>query len=216
MNRKLLLLILDGWGIGDRSKSDAVFNAETPVFEELLNKYPHSTLKTSGLDVGLPEGQMGNSEVGHLNIGAGRVVHQDLVKINNAITDESFSQNLELRKAIEYCVEHQKPIHLMGLVSDGGVHASQEHLHYLCKVLNDTDIPQIFIHAFLDGRDTDPLSGKGFISRLLDEIRNYQKVHLSSIVGRYFAMDRDLRWGRTKKAYELLLNKEGDNHEDPL
>jgi len=206
--KKLALLILDGWGKGDHSKADAIWNAKTPFMDGLMKKYPNSELKTSGEDVGLPEGQMGNSEVGHLNIGAGRVVYQDLVRINKAVEDGSLAKNKVLNEAFNYAKKNEKDLHIMGLVSDGGVHSSQEHLHALCRMAKKKGLKNVFIHAFMDGRDTDPKSGLGFIENL-EKVCKKTGVKIASVVGRYYAMDRDKRWERIKWAYDLLVSGKG-------
>lgn len=206
--KKVALLILDGWGIGDHSKSDAIANANTPFVDSLYKAYPHSTLKTSGEDVGLPDGQMGNSEVGHLNIGAGRVVYQDLALINKAIKEKTIDENETLNAAFDYAKKNNKNIHLLGLVSDGGVHSSQEHLHYLCDMAKRKGLSNVFIHAFTDGRDTDPKSGLHYLSQLENHLKT-SVGKIASVVGRYYSMDRDNRWERVKIAYDLLVKGEG-------
>ena len=206
--KKVALLILDGWGLGDGSKSDAIANAQTPFVTSLYKKYPHNTLRTSGEDVGLPEGQMGNSEVGHLNIGAGRVVYQDLALINKAIREKTIDKNDQLIKAFEFAKQNNKSLHLMGLVSEGGVHSSQLHLHYLCDLAKAYELPNVFIHAFTDGRDTDPKSGLEYLKNLQNHIKN-SPAKIASVIGRYYAMDRDKRWERIKFAYDLLLHGTG-------
>ena len=204
MAKKALLMILDGWGIGNRSKADVIFNTPTPYMDYLMANYPHAQLLASGENVGLPDGQMGNSEVGHLNIGAGRVVYQDLVKINRAIADGSIRQNKEIVAAYSYAKETGKKLHLMGLVSNGGVHSSLEHLFCLCDIAREYGLDNAFVHCFMDGRDTDPKSGKGFIEQL---VKRGDKV--ASIIGRYYSMDRDKRWERVKLGYDQLVNGEG-------
>jgi 2,3-bisphosphoglycerate-independent phosphoglycerate mutase len=206
--KKLALIILDGWGIGDESRSDAMAHAHIPFYNELLQKYPHARLNTFGELVGLPEGQMGNSEVGHMNIGAGRVVYQDLVRINKEVRDGKLASNPVLLDAFAYARKHQKAVHFMGLVSDGGVHASQEHLHKLCDLAEAAGLKNVFIHAFTDGRDTDPHSGAGFIEKLEAHIRPLS-ARIASVVGRYYAMDRDKRWERIQIAYDLLVHGKG-------
>ena len=208
MNKKALLMILDGWGIGDHSKADVIFNTPTPYWDYLVKNYPHSQLRACGEDVGLPEGQMGNSEVGHQNIGAGRVVYQDLVKINLACRDNSILKNPEIVSAFTYAKEQGKNIHFMGLVSDGGVHSSLDHLFKLCDIAKAYDLDDTFIHCFMDGRDTDPKSGKGFIERLSAHCVE-TKGKIASVIGRYYAMDRDNRWERVKEAYDLLVEGKG-------
>jgi 2,3-bisphosphoglycerate-independent phosphoglycerate mutase len=211
-HRKSALIILDGWGIGDRSASDAVFNANTPVYDQLIATQPWSKLKTSGEDVGLPDGQMGNSEVGHLNIGAGRVVYQDLVRINIACRENSIDSHPEITAMIDYVKKNNKSLHLMGLVSDGGVHSSQEHLHHLLNICANNNLKNVFVHAFTDGRDTDPKSGKEFIASLEKHIAKSIGC-LATITGRYYAMDRDKRWERVKIAYDALVNGVGKSAE---
>lgn len=206
--KKVALLILDGWGYGKRDHSDAIFNANTPVFDQLLKDYPNATLHTDGEFVGLPDGQMGNSEVGHLNIGAGRVVYQDLVKINKACADDTIASNTELLKAFEYAKENDKKVHFLGLVSDGGIHSHQNHLIKLCQIAANNGVKESFIHAFTDGRDTDPNGGIGFLKQVEEAIEPYP-TKIASVIGRYFAMDRDLRWERIKKAYELMVYGKG-------
>jgi 2,3-bisphosphoglycerate-independent phosphoglycerate mutase len=213
MNKKAILIILDGWGLGDLSKSDAIYNAFTPFMDACLKQYPSSQLLTHGENVGLPEGQMGNSEVGHLNIGAGRIVYQDLVKINKEIENGNFFKHPVLLQAIRHANEQNVNIHLMGLVSDGGVHSSQEHLHALCDLMKQQNARNVYIHAFTDGRDTDPHSGKGYIEKLLRHLNN-SKGELVSIIGRYYAMDRDKRWERIKLAYDLLVHGKGKPAQD--
>lgn len=207
-NKKVVLMILDGWGIGDHSKADVIFNAQTPFIDSLYDSYPHSQLLTDGINVGLPKGQMGNSEVGHLNIGAGRIVYQDLAKINKAVEEGTFFQNKVLLKAIEKAKKENKNLHFIGLVSEGGVHSSQQHLHALCDLANEHQLRNVFIHAFTDGRDCDPKSGLGFLQNLSKKIEN-TNVKLVSVIGRYYAMDRDKRWERVKLAYDLLIHGKG-------
>lgn len=208
MSKKAALIILDGWGIGNKSHSDAVFNANTPITDSLTQNYPCATLRTDGENVGLPDGQMGNSEVGHMNIGAGRVVWQMLAKINKDFKDGTVSNNSTLIKAVETAKQNGGRLHLMGLISDGGVHAHVDHAAGLCKIASEMGVENIYVHAFLDGRDTDPKSGAGFISHL-EKAMIGTTGKIASIVGRYFAMDRDLRWERVKKAYDLVVNGTG-------
>lgn len=208
MAKKVGLIILDGWGIGNKSESDAIFNANTPYMDSLLAKYSNATLLTSGEEVGLPEGQMGNSEVGHLNIGAGRIVYQELTRINKSIREGAFFKNEQLIQAFTEAKSKNTAVHFIGLVSKGGVHSSQEHLYALAKMAQDHGVESSFIHAFTDGRDCDPKSGLGFIQELEDEISN-TNTRIASIIGRYFAMDRDNRWERVKKAYDLLVKGQG-------
>jgi 2,3-bisphosphoglycerate-independent phosphoglycerate mutase len=205
---KALLMILDGWGIGNHGKADVIFNTPTPYWDYLLETYPHSQLQASGENVGLPDGQMGNSEVGHLNIGAGRVVYQDLVKINLACRNNSITENPAIIAAYSYAKKTGKNIHFMGLASDGGVHSSLDHLYKLCDIAREYGIDNAYIHCFMDGRDTDPKSGKGFIEQL-DAHTKKSAGKIASIIGRYYAMDRDKRWERVKEAYDLLVNGTG-------
>ena len=215
MNKKALLMILDGWGIGDRSKSDVIYVTPTPHWDALLARYPHSQLQASGENVGLPDGQMGNSEVGHLNIGAGRVVYQDLVKINRACRDNSIMQNPEIVRAFTTARDTGHAIHFMGLVSDGGVHSSIDHLYKLCEIAREYGLTKVYIHCFMDGRDTDPHSGKGFIEALQQHTAR-TAGRIASIVGRYYAMDRDKRWERVREAYDLLTAGKGTPATDPV
>ncbi len=209
MSKHVGLIILDGWGIGDRSESDAIYHAKTPFMDELMNNYPNATLTTFGEKVGLPEGQMGNSEVGHLNIGAGRIVYQELTRINKSIRDGEFFKNETLIRAFEEAKNNGSRIHFMGLVSKGGVHSSQEHLYALCQMAKEYGIENAFIHAFTDGRDCDPTSGLRFVKELEDEITD-TPAKVVSVIGRYYAMDRDNRWERIKKAYDLMVHGVGD------
>ena len=208
MANKALLMILDGWGIGNKGKADVIYNTPTPYWDYLIQTYPNSQLQASGENVGLPDGQMGNSEVGHLNIGAGRVVYQDLVKINKACESGSIMQNPEVVSAFTYAKENGKNVHFMGLTSNGGVHSSFDHLFKLCEIAQAYGIDNTFIHCFMDGRETDPKSGKGFIEQLS---AHTQKTagKIATIIGRYYAMDRDKRWERVKEAYDLLVNGVG-------
>lgn len=199
--KKTVLMILDGWGHGNKSQSDAIHQANTPFIDSLYQAHPNSELLTDGEHVGLPEGQMGNSEVGHLNIGAGRVVYQDLAKINKACADNSIAEQAALIESINYAKDHNKALHLIGLVSDGGIHSHQEHLYKLCQLAAEAGLSKVYIHAFTDGRDCDPKSGKGFIEALQ---QHAQSAQIASVCGRYYAMDRDQRWERVKLAYDLL------------
>ena len=205
---KVLLMILDGWGIGNHSKGDVVYTANPQYINGLTQKYPHAELHTDGENVGLPDGQMGNSEVGHLNIGAGRIVYQDLVKINRACRDNSIMQNPEVVKAFEYAKTNGVNVHFMGLVSNGGVHSSLDHLLKLLDIAKAYGIENTFVHCFMDGRDTDPKSGKGFIEQLTAHMAE-STGRIASIIGRYYAMDRDKRWERVKVAYDQLVKGEG-------
>ena len=205
--KKTALIILDGWGHGDKTKSDAIHYASTPFIDSLYKDYPNCELKTFGQHVGLPKGQMGNSEVGHLNIGAGRIVYQDLAKINIACEDNSIAEMENLKTSFTYAKQNNKALHLIGLVSDGGIHSHQNHLYKLCELANKAGIEKVFIHAFTDGRDCDPKSGKGFIKQLQ---QNLFGARIASICGRYYAMDRDKRWERIKLAYDLLTKGKGE------
>ncbi len=215
MGKKALLVILDGWGIGNNDKTNVIYSTPTPYWDYLIQTYPNSQLQASGENVGLPDGQMGNSEVGHLNIGAGRVVYQDLVKINLACRNNSILDNPEIKKAYSYAKNNGKSVHLLGLVSDGGVHSSLEHLFKLCDISKEYGITNTFIHCFMDGRDTDPKSGKGFIEQL-DAHTKKSAGTIASIIGRYYAMDRDKRWERVKEAYDLLVNGIGSKETDMI
>ena len=206
---KALLMILDGWGIGNGTKSDVIAQMPTPYWDSLLAKYPHSQLQASGEYVGLPDGQMGNSEVGHLNIGAGRIVYQDLVKINRACADNSILENKAIKKAFEFAKANGGDVHFMGLTSDGGVHSSLVHLFKLCDIAKHYGLANHYVHCFMDGRDTDPRSGKGFIAQLEEHLAT-TSGKIASIIGRYYAMDRDKRWERVKIAYDLLVNGVGE------
>jgi 2,3-bisphosphoglycerate-independent phosphoglycerate mutase len=207
-NKKTLLMILDGWGIGDGSKADVISQVPTPNLTYYRNNYPNSRLHASGEDVGLPDGQMGNSEVGHLNIGAGRVIYQDLVKINKECKTGEIKKNKVLTEAFSYARDNNKQVHFMGLMSDGGVHSLDKHLYSLCDMTKDYSIKNVFIHAFGDGRDTDPKSGIGYMKSLLEHLKQ-SNGKVASFIGRYYAMDRDKRWERVKEAYDLILNGKG-------
>ncbi len=214
-DKKVALIILDGWGHGAQDESDMVWKADTPFVDSLYERYPHAELRTDGANVGLPEGQMGNSEVGHINIGAGRVVHQELVRIDKAIEDGSLARNETLEEAFSYARENGKKVHIMGLLSDGGVHSHQRHIQALTDIASEQGVEELFVHAFTDGRDTDPHAGKGYLQELLEHLKG-NNAELASIVGRYYAMDRDHRWERIKKAYDLLVKGEGQEAKDPL
>lgn len=207
-NKKVALIILDGWGYGRNDSSNAILAAKTPFFNSCLQQYPHSKLVASGTAVGLPEGQMGNSEVGHMNLGAGRVVYQELGRINKAVEEKEFSTNKAIKGAFDYAKTNGKKVHFIGLVSDGGVHSHINHLKGLCDTAKEFGLTDVFIHAFLDGRDTDPNSGLGFITELNDHLQ-HSAGHLASAIGRYYAMDRDNRWERVKLAYDVMVNAEG-------
>ena len=208
MNKKVILMILDGWGKSPDPKVSAIDNANTEFIDSLYTKYAHASLRTDGLHVGLPEGQMGNSEVGHINLGAGRIVYQDLAKINLAVTNKTLKDEAVLKEALQYAKTNQKAIHLLGLVSDGGVHSHLNHIYGLLDVIDDYGIEKSYIHAFTDGRDVDPKSGYGFISELETRLET-SSAQLVTITGRYYAMDRDHRWERIKIAYDALVNSEG-------
>ena len=214
MAKKALLMILDGWGIGQHGEGDVIYRTPTPYLDYLTAISAHSQLHASGEDVGLPDGQMGNSEVGHLNIGAGRVVYQDLVKINRACKDGSILKNPQVVAAYSYAKEQGKKLHLMGLTSDGGVHSSLQHLFKLIEIGKEYGLKdQVFVHCFMDGRDTDPRSGKGFIEQV-QTVCDSNDAHIASIVGRFYAMDRDKRWERVKEAYDLIVNGKGKQSQD--
>ena len=213
MAKKALLMILDGWGIGKHGAGDVIYNTPTPYLDYLTAVSAHSQLQASGEDVGLPDGQMGNSEVGHLNIGAGRIVYQDLVKINRACKDGSIMQNPEIVSAYTYAKDNGKKLHLMGLTSNGGVHSSLDHLYKLIEIAREYGLEQTYVHCFMDGRDTDPKSGVGFI-RDLQAHCQANGAHIAGIVGRFYAMDRDKRWARVKEAYDLLVEGKGKQSAD--
>ena len=208
-------MILDGWGIAKNKKVSAVDQARTPFIDSLYTKYAHSKLEASGLAVGLPEGQMGNSEVGHMNIGAGRVVYQDLVRINKAVKERELDANPVLTAAFDHALKNGKDVHLMGLVSDGGVHAHIDHLKALVSIAHQRGVRNLFVHAFMDGRDTDPKGGLGYLRDVTEHLRK-NSGQLASVIGRYYAMDRDKRWERVKLAYDLLVNGIGEKSTDPL
>ncbi|MDH7911451.1 2,3-bisphosphoglycerate-independent phosphoglycerate mutase [Winogradskyella sp. SYSU M77433] len=210
MNKKVILMILDGWGKSPDPKVSAIDNAETPFIDALYTQYPNASLRTDGLHVGLPEGQMGNSEVGHMNLGAGRIVYQDLVKINLAVKNKTIQDELVLKNAFEYAKSNNKNVHFLGLVSDGGVHSHINHLFGLIDAANDYGLEDVFVHAFTDGRDVDPKSGYGFISDLEDHLEK-TTGKLATVTGRYYAMDRDKRWERVKLAYDALVEGKGDH-----
>ena len=209
MNKKVILMILDGWGTSPDPKVSAIDHANTPFIDGLYNNFAHASLRTDGLHVGLPEGQMGNSEVGHMNLGAGRIVYQDLAKINLAVTNNTLGNEMVLKDAIAYAKAQNKPIHLLGLLSDGGVHSHINHLFGIIETLEENKIEKGFVHAFTDGRDVDPKSGLGFISELESRLEE-SSVQLATVTGRYYAMDRDKRWERTQLAYEALVNGKGE------
>ncbi len=212
-SKKALLMILDGWGLGKGDRADVISQVATPNMDRLTKDYPSTQLLASGENVGLPDGQMGNSEVGHLNIGAGRVVYQDLVKINRAVKDGSISENPALVEAFSYARDNQKQVHFMGLLSDGGVHSLDKHLYKLCDMTGEYGIKDVFVHAFGDGRDTDPQSGKGYMENLEKHLAS-SNGRVASFVGRFYAMDRDNRWERIKDAYDLLVHGKGREARD--
>ncbi len=214
-NKKAFLMILDGWGIGDGSKSDVISQVPTPNLTYYKENYPNSSLHASGEDVGLPDGQMGNSEVGHLNIGAGRIVYQDLVKINKECKTGEIKKNKVLTEAFSYAHDNDKQVHFMGLLSDGGVHSLDKHLYALCDMTKDYDLKHVFIHGFGDGRDTDPRSGLGYMKNLLEHLEN-SNGRVASFIGRYYSMDRDKRWERVKEGYDLLVDGKGTPTRDIL
>nr|WP_299073239.1 2,3-bisphosphoglycerate-independent phosphoglycerate mutase [uncultured Allomuricauda sp.] len=213
MNKKVILMILDGWGKSPDPKVSAIAQANTPFIDSLYNNYPNSNLLTDGMNVGLPEGQMGNSEVGHMNLGAGRIVYQDLAKINKAVKEDTLKDESVLKNAFEYAKTNNKPVHFLGLVSNGGVHSHIDHLKALIEASDKNGVKTSYIHAFTDGRDVDPKSGKGF----LEDLTNFcsdKNAKLATVVGRYYAMDRDKRWERVKKAYDVMVNGKGGTFED--
>lgn len=214
MNKKVILIILDGWGMTQNPEVSALEQANTPYIDSLTQKYPNATLKTSGLDVGLPDGQMGNSEVGHMNLGAGRIVYQDFVRINKAIEDGNLAQEQALINAFSYAENNNKKVHFLGLVSDGGVHSHTKHLNALVQIAEKYKTKN-YIHAFMDGRDVDPHSGKGFIQELQQNLAG-TSTKIASVIGRYYAMDRDKRWERVKKGYDLLVKSVGQKVTDPV
>ncbi|MBM6498773.1 2,3-bisphosphoglycerate-independent phosphoglycerate mutase [Flavobacterium macrobrachii] len=208
MNKKVILMILDGWGKSPDPKVSAIDNANVPFINSLYTQYPNAQLRTDGLNVGLPEGQMGNSEVGHMNLGAGRIVYQDLAKINLAVANKTMSQEKPLIDAFQYAKDNNKAVHFLGLVSDGGVHSHTSHLKGLIDASQTFGLDKVYIHAFTDGRDVDPKSGKGYLQDLENYIQN-TTAKIASVIGRYYAMDRDKRWERVKLAYDLLVNSIG-------
>ena len=215
MNKKVILMILDGWGKSPDPKVSAIDNANTPFIDSLYTKYPSAQLRTDGLNVGLPEGQMGNSEVGHMNLGAGRIVYQDLAKINLAVANKTMSQEKPLMDAFDYAKKNNKAVHFLGLLSDGGVHSHTSHLRGIIDVAQAEGVQNMFVHAFTDGRDVDPKSGASYISDLENYLQN-TNAKLASVIGRYYAMDRDKRWERVKLAYDLLVNGTGTKTLNPV
>jgi len=215
MNKKVILMILDGWGTSPDPKVSAIDNANTPFIDGLYTTYANASLRTDGLHVGLPEGQMGNSEVGHMNLGAGRIVYQDLVKINLAVENKTLQEETILQEAFDYAKTNDKNVHLLGLVSDGGVHSHINHLFGLLDAAKDNNVNNVFVHAFTDGRDVDPKSGYGFISDLEDKLQD-SNAQLATVTGRYYAMDRDKRWERVKLAYDAIVHGKGEQSKDVL
>jgi len=215
LKNKALLMILDGWGIGNGTKSDVIKQGNTPYIDGLMAQYPNSQLLTDGENVGLPEGQMGNSEVGHLNIGAGRVVFQDLGKINNEIKTNAIAQNKTIKEAYQYAKDNNKAVHFIGLISDGGVHSLDTHLYKLCDLTKDYGLEKVFIHAITDGRDTDPKSGLGFVEKLVNHLKT-SNGKIASLIGRFYSMDRDKRWERVKIGYDLMVKAKGTPSTDVL
>ncbi|PIE86296.1 MAG: phosphoglycerate mutase (2,3-diphosphoglycerate-independent) [Bacteroidia bacterium] len=214
-NRKVLLMILDGWGIGNKSKADTISQANTPNMDKFEKEYAFSKLEASGEHVGLPQGQMGNSEVGHLNIGAGRIVYQDLVKINLAVKNNTLKDNKTIVDAFSYAKEKNVGLHFIGLLSDGGVHSMDTHLKALCDISQEYGLEKVYIHALTDGRDTDPKSGLGYAKKLLEHIAP-SNAKVASLVGRYYTMDRDKRWERVKVGYDLMVKGKGTKSQDLL
>ncbi|HNL06846.1 MAG TPA: 2,3-bisphosphoglycerate-independent phosphoglycerate mutase [Chitinophagales bacterium] len=214
-NDKVMLIILDGWGINHNPAISAIEYAQTPYMDSLLRTYPNNTLITHSEMVGLPDGQMGNSEVGHLNIGAGRIVYQELLRINRAFSQKTIDHNATLLAALQYAQTHQKAVHLLGLVSDGGVHSHINHLKGLCDICEQHQLPQVYIHAIMDGRDTDPKAGIQYLQNVQQHIA-HQKAKIASVCGRYYAMDRDKRWERIQLAYDLYTKGKGKPTTDPI
>ena len=212
----ILLLVMDGFGLSTQKEGNAIALAVKPRLDEIFSKYPCTTLGCSGLDVGLPEGQMGNSEVGHLNLGAGRVVYQEITRIDKAIREKTFFQNPVLIEGMEKVKQRNSTLHLMGLVSDGCVHSSPHHLYALLRLAKEKDVKKVFVHAFLDGRDASPTSGAGFVQELLDKFKEYGVGKLATLAGRYYAMDRDKRWDRVEKAYRVMVIGDGNITGDPV
>ncbi|GLU42485.1 2,3-bisphosphoglycerate-independent phosphoglycerate mutase [Allomuricauda sp. NBRC 101325] len=213
MNKKVILMILDGWGKSPDPKVSAIEQANTPFIDSLYRNYPDADLHTDGMNVGLPEGQMGNSEVGHMNLGAGRIVYQDFAKINKAVQEDTLKDEKVLKDALAFAKANNKPVHFLGLVSDGGVHSHINHLKALIKIADDAGVEKSFVHAFTDGRDVDPKSGKGFLEDLTAYCAD-KSTKLATVVGRYYAMDRDKRWERVKLAYDVMVNSEGEKIQD--
>ena len=215
MNKKVILMILDGWGKSPDPKVSAIDNANVPFINSLYTQYPNAQLRTDGLNVGLPEGQMGNSEVGHMNLGAGRIVYQDLAKINIAVENKTFNKEKVIADAFHYAKEYDKDVHFLGLVSDGGVHSHINHLKGLIDAANDYGLKKVFVHAFTDGRDVDPKSGTDFIGDIINHMKG-TSAKLATVIGRYYAMDRDKRWERVKLSYDLLVHGTGVHSKDAI
>ena len=215
MNKKVILMILDGWGKSPDPKVSAIDNAQTPFIDSLYTKFPSAQLRTDGLNVGLPEGQMGNSEVGHMNLGAGRIIYQDLAKINLAVENDTLKDEKTLVDAFTFAKKNNRKVHFLGLLSDGGVHSHMKHLKGLLEVAEDFGLEKTFVHAFTDGRDVDPKSGIGFVADL-ETFLSTKKAKLASVIGRYYAMDRDRRWERAKLAYDLLVNGIGKHSKNAI
>ncbi len=213
MDKKVILIILDGWGETQNPNVSAIYKAKTPYFDSLIKEYPNASLRTDGLNVGLPEGQMGNSEVGHMNLGAGRIVYQDFVKINNAVADGSIAKEEVVSDAFKYAKENNKKVHFLGLLSDGGVHSHINHLKGLIHAADEAGLTKVFVHAFTDGRDVDPKSGLGF-AQDIEKYMDGSTGKLASICGRYYAMDRDQRWERVKLSYDAMVNGVGEKSTD--
>ncbi|NLM48021.1 MAG: 2,3-bisphosphoglycerate-independent phosphoglycerate mutase [Epulopiscium sp.] len=216
MKKPTVLMILDGFGLNDRCEGNAICQAKTPVIDELMKKYPFVKGYASGMDVGLPEGQMGNSEVGHLNIGAGRIVYQELTRITKSIQDGDFFKNPELLAAVNNCKENNSSLHLFGLVSDGGVHSHNSHIYALLELAKREGLSKVYVHCFLDGRDTPPASGKEYVAQLQEKIKEIGVGKIATVMGRYYAMDRDNRWERVKLAYDAMVLGEGNRCADPV
>ena len=215
MSEKVILLIMDGWGIGDKSNKSAIHKAKTPFYDNSLNQYPHSKLSASGEDVGLPSGQMGNSEVGHMNIGAGRIVDQDLIRLNKSLSNDGIKNNKDFLYAVDYAIKHESTFHLTGLFSDGGVHSHSNHLFLILDYLKKTSLSKISLHLFTDGRDCSPKDSYNQIAKLISYIDG-TNISIASVCGRYYSMDRDNRWERIKLAYDAMVNGVGINSNDIL
>lgn len=216
MKKPLVLMILDGFGINNATVGNAIYSAKTPNIDALMANYPHTKIQASGMDVGLPRGQMGNSEVGHTNIGAGRIVYQELTRITKTVEEGGLSAIPELQKAVANCKEHDSALHLMGLLSDGGVHSHIQHLFGLLRMAKEQSLSKIYVHCFMDGRDVPPSSGKDYIQQLVDELNTLGVGKIATISGRYYAMDRDNRWERVSKAYDAMVNGIGVLESDPV